>query len=674
MKAAASGLLLLVVAAICDAVTPVDRVISLLTKLNAQVQAEGTNEAASYDKYACFCKDHADNKVYEIAKSDHIIAEFDAEITKLASMMTELDDAVAKNKEEIAKEEKTQKEKAEVRAEELKEYTKKREDLAGAIDAVEEALAALHASKDDVEKTLSLLLQKVQSKSISAPVLALIAQRHAKEPGDPAAYEYQSKEIISTLQSLEVTFKKELAELDESEILQRSNYEMAAGARANSITALKKENEEKETMSASMGEEKSNAEDLKEKETIARNADQAFLDDLTAKCEAKAKAWDQRSTSRAAELTAINEGITLLKGMGDAYNANSKLVGLVQKGSQRSFLQLRSVSRRRVPEAQFQRLTERLRERADTLQSAPLLTLALQLKMSGDHFVKVRGLIKDLIAKLEEQAAAEATAKSICDKNMKAALEKRDDTAANAEIAGGKIDSTTGAIHTLKEEIADLEKEIATLNAQVAEMTELRKQEKADNEKTLADAAEGKTAVDEAITVLKNYYDSALIQRDEPKKLIEDREGKTVSDLAPETFSSTEEYKGKQSESKGIIGILEVIASDFDRTIKTVGDAEIQSEKDYQELKTDTEKSISDKEKLKKTKRSDLETKESELTELKADRKLAQEMHAQALEELDKMKSSCVDSGETWEERSKHRKEEIEALKEALAILEEWKS
>lgn len=671
MKAATSGLLFLLVAAGSHAVTPVDRVISLLTKLNAQVQAEGVTEAASYDKYACFCKEHADSKVYEIAKSDHKIAGFDAEITKLASDIAALDSSVAKNKEEIAKEEDIQKENLKARSEDHEEYVKSRNDLAGAIKAVEEALAAMKSSRDDVQKTLSSLLQKIPTKSISTPALELLAKSRVVDPGDAPAFKYQSKEIIATLESLQMTFKKELAELDESEIIQRGDYEIAAGARANSITALKKDNSEKEMMSASKSEKKSSTEDLKDKETTARNADQKFLDDLTSKCEAKAKAWDQRSTSRAAELTAINQGIELLKGMGDDYSANSKLVGLVSEGSQRSFLQLRSLSHGRRPNEEFQSLTDHLREKAQLLQSVPLFTLALQLKTDGpDHFVKVRGLIKDLITKLEDQAAAEATAKSICDKNMKAAIEKRDKTAANYETAGAEIDSTEAAISTLKEEIADLAKQIADLNKQVVEMTELRAKEKADNEKTLADAESGKAAVDQAIALLKKYYDSALVQtRSRQTPLIEDREGNTVGDLAPETFSSTDEYRGKVAESKGIIGILEVISSDFDRTIKTVGDAEVTAQKDFEEMKSDTEASIADKEQLKKTKKGELETKESDLVGFKDDFKTAKEMNEQALEELSKLKTSCVDSGESWAERAQHRKDEIEALKEALQIL-----
>merc|ERR1719487_3104032 len=42
--------------------------------------------------------------------------------------------------------------------------------------------------------------------------------------------------------------------------------------------------------------------------------DQSYIKDLTAKCELKSKEWDQRSTMRQDELTAISTAITIVSG------------------------------------------------------------------------------------------------------------------------------------------------------------------------------------------------------------------------------------------------------------------------------------------------------------------------------------------------------------------------
>merc|ERR1719352_982698 len=44
------------------------------------------------------------------------------------------------------------------------------------------------------------------------------------------------------------------------------------------------------------------------------NDDRVYLKDLTTKCELKAKQWDQRSSMRASELSAITQALTVLKG------------------------------------------------------------------------------------------------------------------------------------------------------------------------------------------------------------------------------------------------------------------------------------------------------------------------------------------------------------------------
>merc|ERR1719281_2099257 len=71
--------------AFAGAVTPVEKVVSLLTKLSDQVTEEGKTEAAQYDKYACFCKEQADDKLYAIEKSKEKIDVLAAKIEKLGS-------------------------------------------------------------------------------------------------------------------------------------------------------------------------------------------------------------------------------------------------------------------------------------------------------------------------------------------------------------------------------------------------------------------------------------------------------------------------------------------------------------------------------------------------------------------------------------------------------------
>merc|ERR1719232_2229959 len=76
-------------------VTPMEKVIVLLKDLSAKVEAEGKKEAAQYDKYACFCKEQADNKLYAIETSEEKIKKLKAKIADLTAKISELDGDVA---------------------------------------------------------------------------------------------------------------------------------------------------------------------------------------------------------------------------------------------------------------------------------------------------------------------------------------------------------------------------------------------------------------------------------------------------------------------------------------------------------------------------------------------------------------------------------------------------
>ena len=86
----------------------------------------------------------------------------------------------------------------------------------------------------------------------------------------------------------------------------------------------------------------------------------------------------------------------------------------------------------------------------------------------------------------------------------------------------------------------------------MSQATAIRAEEKATNEQTIKDAVEAQTAVAQALTVLKEFYEKAA----EATALLQGKQ-------KPEIFD--EPYTGMQSESGGVLGMLEVIASDFAR-------------------------------------------------------------------------------------------------------------
>merc|ERR1719158_1242847 len=250
---------------------------------------------------------------------------------------------------------------------------------------------------------------------------------------------------------------------------------------------------------------------------------------------------------------------------------------------------------------------------------------------------------------------------------MASATEKRDDETARMEGENAQIIMHTAKSALLKEEVATLESEIAELYKALNEQTQLRAEDHDDNVKTLSDANAGLVALTGALTVLQNFYNNPSGEFVQFVPAGADSSGNTVGDLAPQTFDGA--YEGKQNESKGVLGMLNVIKSDFERTISTTEQAESDAEAEFQTLKGDTETDIEGKKGEVKSKTAERETAEADLVDAKDELKDATSLKGDALEELEKLKPSCVSTGSSYEEKVARRKQEIEALKEATKIL-----
>jgi len=662
-------------------VTPVEKVIQLMKKLGKDIEEEGKNEAKAYDKFACFCKENADEKLYNIEKSEAKIEKLTAKISKLSTEIATLNADINALTTLIENKEAEVKTAEELRATQHESYLSADGDMGAAIKALNGAIKALKTSKSSMEgdadvdlaQVSSSVLRVVHANSRVVPnqkqMSALLQM--SKQPGH--AFEYQSNDILSVLENLKDEFLANKKELDEEEFQTNSDFEKKRLGLLNEIKFADKDKKEKEGILEAKSEELSKTQEDKDEETGAKNADQAFLDELTTQCEAKARAWDQRSKARSGELTALSDAVTSLEsGAADQYKANKKL-NLVQKGT--SFLQRsleNSESESALKAAASQRAGKAIMAAAFKLKSPALTMVAMRVRLAADHFVKVRAVIHDLINKLEDDAEAEATHKSFCDENMQSALADRDRANGELEAAMAELSKLGSEKETLAREIQELKEAIAANLKALNEALELRNTEKAENEATVETAEEGKSAVELAINILEQFYDNAFLQtggKYVPPNA--DREGLTVGDRAPETFSN-DDYSGKQGESKGIIGMLDVILSDFERTVETTEDEEDTAASAFGTFEADTKTDNNEKDAEITTKENRVSDVEDLLVESGEDKENSATLKKNALKELEKLKPMCVEGEETYEQRVQKREKEIEALKDAQDMLNNW--
>jgi len=316
---------------------------------------------------------------------------------------------------------------------------------------------------------------------------------------------------------------------------------------------------------------------------------------------------------------AIEKAIEIISSGAVAGAAEKHLPQLVQT----SFAQLRHEGRSPMQA----RVASYLRIQGSQLNSRILSALAVRVE--ADPFKKVKKMIKDLITKLMEQAQEEAAHKGWCDAEL----------ATNEQTRNEKTEA------------------VAELDAAMAKATKLREAEKAKNAETIKDAQEAQKAVTQALGVLKDFYekagDATALTQQQP--------------TAPEIFDKP--YKGMGGENGGVVGMLEVILSDFERLEADTKTAETEAQAEYDKFMTDSEvdKAAKTQDIEHKTKKK--QNAEQTLTEKNEDMEGTQKELDGALAYYEKLKPSCIDTGASYDDRVAQRKEEIQSLQEALKIL-----
>jgi len=350
-----------------------------------------------------------------------------------------------------------------------------------------------------------------------------------------------------------------------------------------------------------------------------------------------------RQKTRQEELDAIAKAIEIMSSDEVSGSADKHLPGLIQTSAS-ALVQLRSTSQ----SAAQQSVAIFLEDKAERTGSRILALLAS--KVAADPFKKIVKMIKDMITKLTEEANEEAEHKGFCDAELGQNKQTRDTKTEEAETLKATVEELSADIAKLAQEITDLTNQITDLDGAIKKATEQRQAEKEKNTATIADASAGKEAVAKATKVLKDFYDkaggAALLQQ-------------------PEMEGGA--YKGMGG--GGVLGMLEVCESDFARLESETTTGEAEATKEYDQFMADSTDAKTTKEDAVKHKSGTKQNKESALATAKKDLAGVQDELAAAMAYYEKLKPSCVDAGESYEERVARRKQEIESLQEALKIL-----
>mmetsp|Transcript_48187 Transcript_48187/g.148745 ORF Transcript_48187/g.148745 Transcript_48187/m.148745 type:complete len:242 (-) Transcript_48187:10-735(-) len=224
-----------------------------------------------------------------------------------------------------------------------------------------------------------------------------------------------------------------------------------------------------------------------------------------------------------------------------------------------------------------------------------------------------------------------------------------------------------GTRDKLAQELSVLNKEMGQLNASRAEAASIRAEEKAENAATVDEAQAGMSALDTAMTIVDRFYKTvakekvALLAQPGPE-----------GDAPDAGFENFDAYTGAQSEAGGILGMMEVMRSDFARTVSETEIAEAQAEQEHLAFLTETGKALAQKTEAASERTAQKNAAEDQLQS--ADDSLAAQTAKlqTALKELLDLQPVCVDTGMTYQERVAMREDEIAALHKALCILDNY--
>lgn len=274
--------------------------------------------------------------------------------------------------------------------------------------------------------------------------------------------------------------------------------------------------------------------------------------------------------------------------------------------------------------------------------------------------MKVKKLIQELIERLIAEATAEATKKGFCDTEMGKANKEKQFRMQSVLKLNAQLKSLEVKEEELEMELEELGIDLTQLKKDLVETTKIREEEKAENLATIKEARAGGIAVTQAIQILKVFYKQAA-----KASFVQ---ASPVDEDAPDVAEGS--YKGKQGSSKAIIGLLEVIQSDFQRTISTTEAEETAAATEFVKFERTSKADIGGKETKTELDEQDLEVTKVDIKKSTEDMKDNMGMLDAALKELEELKPMCVDSGMSYEERVEKREEEIAALKKALCMLD----
>jgi len=660
---------------------PIQKVIQLLGDIQMKRIKEGEAEQSNFETFSRWCEKTATEKQNTITDFKEQITTLKAgsdtatsNIEQLDAMIEELSSAISTNEEQ-------QKEASALRAKEHKDFLTRDADLGGTVDMLARAHMVLKKNLNSanaafiqmsLEKVMGTLKSIVDASFVNLEdrqvIEALIQQSTSEDDSalDISSeslnkpYESKSGVILDTISGMKEKAEVTRNEEQKQEMKAQHAYDMLSASLEDEINSLKKQLDDSKKKKNRNAENKATAEGDLESVTKDLAGDEKYLADLQRECMEKADEFSQSQAERAAELKVLAEAKKILAAAG-------KGAALLQTPQSNdlfvvpSFLQTHMATRTRS-ESQMQReyqtrAADYLMQEGDRIGSWVLAQVGSHIQ--ADPFGKVKQMIQEMVEKLLEEQAEEAEHKTWCDAELTKTKKSLAAKETKMEDISTKIEKAEATSAKLSEQVKALAGELADMDTQDQQATAMRQKEHTEFEAQKADLQAAQEATATAIKVLKSYYSG--------KSFIQTGDTSSMTSLMQASTGSDQPAGGAAS---SVIGLLEVAESDFSKALAEGQATEDAAQQEYDEMIADNRVSRAEKTQDQKNKQAEKGRLDNLVSETKLDSKDAGDELSAVMEYFDKLKGSCETKAPSFEERQARRKQEMEGLQNALAILE----
>jgi len=652
---------------------PLSKVFELMDELTGKIKAEGVAEAKAYKEYFDWCDDTSKNAQFEIKTASSEKEELEATIGELSSSISASTTKIEELSAAIASDTSELKEATAIRDKEVADFQKAEGELVDTVDTLERAVAILERemakspgsfAQIDVSNTKMLanaLGAVVEAAAFSGhdktKLMALIQSKDDDEDSDldmgaPAAATYESKSgsIVDVLEDMKDKADSELDELRKAEGNAKHNFNMLKQSLEDQIGADSTDLDQEKSSKAGAEEGKATAEGDLVVTTKELKDVTAELATASANCMQTAADHEATVAARTEELGVIAEARKII----------AEATGGAESQSY-SFLQISS--RADLKNSEIITVVKSLAKKhhsAALAQLASRIDAVVRYGGAGgeDVFVKIKGMIGDMIAKLEKEAEEDATEKAYCDEEMAKTEAKKAELEDDISKLSAKIDKAAATSAKRKEEVKELQSELASLAKEQAQLDSIRSEQHGDYSVAKSELEAGINGVQKALSVLRDYYGGASFVQSDFSSMMQ-------QPAMPEKHAAAGGAGGS------IINLLEVCESDFSANLAKEETQESDAVSEYDKVTQENKVSKTMKDQDVKYKTQEFKSLDKELGELSGDKATANVELSAVLEYYSKLKDRCVAKPESYADRKARRAAEIEGLKSALQTLEE---